>query len=130
EHYRIDVPACAPEPRPIPLWIASSARHPRVIERAAGCDGIFPIADHTLRPDEVARIVDQLHDAGVRDEQRFDLVVGGNASAAWERPNPDSVDLPAMAEAGATWWVESLMHFDPLEQSLEVVGAGPPECAS
>ena len=34
--------------------------------------------------------------------------------------------LAALVAAGATWWMESLIHFDPLEQSLEVVDAGPP----
>jgi alkanesulfonate monooxygenase SsuD/methylene tetrahydromethanopterin reductase-like flavin-dependent oxidoreductase (luciferase family) len=126
EHYHVALEATAPEPHPIPLWVASSARHPRVIDRAATCDGIFPISDHTLRPDEVAMIVGRLREAGVNDDQVFDVVVAGNASPAWERPNPDNVDLPAIAEAGATWWMESLIHFDPLEQSLEVVDAGPP----
>jgi alkanesulfonate monooxygenase SsuD/methylene tetrahydromethanopterin reductase-like flavin-dependent oxidoreductase (luciferase family) len=130
EHYHVELEACAPEPHPIPLWVASSARHPRVIERAAACDGIFPISDHTLRPEEVAAIVDQLRQAGVRDDQDFEVVVAGNASAAWERPNPDNVDLAAMAHAGATWWMESLIHFDPLEQSLEIVDAGPPTSAT
>src|SRR5205823_5327041 len=96
----------------------------------ATCDGIFPISDHTLRPEEVAAIVGQLRDAGVRDQQAFDVVVAGNASPAWERPNPDNVDLQAMADAGATWWMESLIHFDPLEQSLDVVDAGPPPLAT
>ena len=25
-----------------------------------------------------------------------------------------------------TWWLESLIHFDPLELSMTVVDAGPP----
>jgi len=25
-----------------------------------------------------------------------------------------------------TWWLESLIHFDPLGLSLEIVDAGPP----
>ncbi|MEV4313557.1 hypothetical protein [Actinocrispum sp. NPDC049592] len=29
-------------------------------------------------------------------------------------------------EAGMTWWMESLIHFDPLELSMHVVDAGPP----
>ncbi len=39
--------------------------------------------------------------------------------------NPDGIDLIALADVGATWWLESLIHFDPLEL-LEVVDAGPP----
>jgi alkanesulfonate monooxygenase SsuD/methylene tetrahydromethanopterin reductase-like flavin-dependent oxidoreductase (luciferase family) len=125
-HYQIDLPATSPEPHAIPIWMASSVRHPRVLERSASCDGIFPISDHTLRPEELSSIVARLHRAGLREDQPYDVAVAGNASRAWERPNPDGVDLAGMADAGATWWMESLIHFDPLELSLEVVDAGPP----
>ena len=113
------------EPHRISLWVASGARPaPGVRRRAVAADGIFPIADHPLSPEEVSAVVDAVKPAGVRED--FDVVVAGNASHAWERPNPDGVDLGALAGAGATWWLESLIHFDPLEQSLEVVDAGPP----
>jgi hypothetical protein len=36
------------------------------------------------------------------------------------------VDLKGLAEAGMTWWLESLIHFDPLDLSMAVVDAGPP----
>jgi hypothetical protein len=36
------------------------------------------------------------------------------------------VDLGALAQAGMTWWMESLIHFDPLDLSLRIVDAGPP----
>lgn len=124
--YKVDVPAGAPEPHRIPLWVASSTRHPRVVSRATGCDGIFPISDHTLEPDEVAGITDALHAAGLEENEPYDVVVSGNASPAWEKPNPDGVDLAAITDAGATWWMESLIHFDPLELSGEVIDAGPP----
>ncbi|MFP5577581.1 MAG: LLM class flavin-dependent oxidoreductase [Acidimicrobiia bacterium] len=124
--YEVDLPAEDPEPHRIPIWVASSTRHPRLVSRAVRCDGIFPISDHTLEPDEVAGIVDALHAAGLDQNQPYDVVVSGNASTAWEKPNPDGVDLSAIADAGATWWMESLMHFDPLELSAEVIDAGPP----
>lgn len=124
-HYRVDLPSSTPEPHPLVVWVASSARHPHVIARAAAAQGIFAISDHTLRPDEVADIVGLMRKAGVREDRQFDVVVSGNASAAWERPNPDGVDLNAIADAGATWWMESLIHFDPLELSLHVVDEGP-----
>ena len=124
--YEVHLEAAEREPHPIPVWIASSTRHPGVLRRAADYDGIFPISDHTLGPGEVADIVDALRGAGVEPNHRYDVAISGNASVAWERPNPDGVDLTALAEAGATWWMESLIHFDPLALSLEVVDAGPP----
>jgi len=50
--------------------------------------------------------------------------VAGNAGPAW--PQPPTVDLAALAAAGMTWWMDSLVHFDPLELSLDIVAAGPP----
>lgn len=125
-HYEVHLEASEPEPHPIPVWVASSARRPAVLHRAVSQDGIFPIADRTLGPGEVSAIVEALRGAGLQPNRPYDVVIAGNASPAWRRPNPDGVDLAAMAEAGATWWMESLIHFDPLELSLEIVDAGPP----
>ena len=111
-----------PEPHRIPVWVAASATPaPSVVRRAATADGIFPIGGATLSADQVAMVASL-----VPRNRPFDVVVAGNASHAWERPNPDGVDLAVLTAAGATWWLESLIHFDPLEQSLEVVDAGPP----
>jgi alkanesulfonate monooxygenase SsuD/methylene tetrahydromethanopterin reductase-like flavin-dependent oxidoreductase (luciferase family) len=126
DHYDVDLPVGTPDPHRIPVWMASSARTPPVLRRAVACDGIFPIADHTLVPDEVAAVVVALHRTGLDPGAPYDVAVAGNASPAWERPNPDGVDLAGIGQAGATWWMESLIHVDPLEQSLAVVDAGPP----
>jgi alkanesulfonate monooxygenase SsuD/methylene tetrahydromethanopterin reductase-like flavin-dependent oxidoreductase (luciferase family) len=126
DEYEVDLPAGVPEPHPIPIWMASSTTHSRVISRSIACDGIFPISDHKLEPDQVAATVAALRSAGLDPTGSFDVVASGNASPAWETPNPDNVDLTAMAEAGATWWLESLVHFDPLELSADVIDAGPP----
>ena len=105
-----------------PIWVAAGPRPaPGVVRRAAAAEGAFVIADHTLTTDEVADFVRTVDHPGP-----FDVAVAGNASPAWETPNPDGADLEALAAAGATWWMESLIHFDPLAQSLEVVDAGPP----
>lgn len=126
EHDRADLPAGTPEPYPIPVWVASSTGHPRVLRRAARCDGIFPNpADHHLpTAEEITQTL-----AGVRRTGRpFDVAVAGNASAGWEEPK--DVDLDGLARAGVTWWMESLIHFDPLELSLHVVDTGPPRPAT
>ncbi|PRY40746.1 LLM class flavin-dependent oxidoreductase [Umezawaea tangerina] len=120
-HHRVDLPASAPEPHPIPLWAASSTGGPAVLRRAGTCDGVFPNPeDRTMSPADVAALA-----AAVRPTGRpFDIAVTGNASHAWEEPK--HVDLTGLADAGMTWWMESLIHFDPLALSLEVVDAGPP----
>ena len=115
-HYRVDLPAAPPAPHPIPVWIAMSRRHPKVLARAAGADGIFPSpGGRTPSPAEIAELVAAVP---VRD-----VVVSGNASPAWAEP--PRADVRALAAAGATWWLESLFYLDPLALSLQVVDAGP-----
>lgn len=123
--YRVRLDAAEPEPYPIPIWVASTLPGLRSLSRAARFDGVV-----LLRPDmktttgDVARAVTALRAYGPADQPSFDVVVPGNASAAWPEPHP--VDLPALAQAGMTWWMESLIHYDPLALTLAVVDAGPP----
>ncbi|SEP50881.1 LLM class flavin-dependent oxidoreductase [Amycolatopsis saalfeldensis] len=119
EHYQVTLEPAAPSP--IPLWTAASTSHPHVLDRAAASDGFFPNpGPRPPEPEELARLVTRVRPAG----RPFDVAVAGNASPAWDEPT--GIDLRALAEAGMTWWMESLIHFDPLELSLEVVDAGPP----
>ena len=125
QHYQVTLGEGVPDPYPIPVWVASLTGHPRVIRRAAACDGIFPIRQNQiLTPDDVARLLTALHGAGLAEGRAFDVAVAGNASPAWREPV--TADLAGLAQAGMTWWMESLIHFDPLELSLEIVDAGPP----
>jgi alkanesulfonate monooxygenase SsuD/methylene tetrahydromethanopterin reductase-like flavin-dependent oxidoreductase (luciferase family) len=75
--YQVDLPVGDPEPHRIPIWMASSKRHPRVISRAIRCDGIFPIADRTLKPEEISDIVATLRSAGLQPDRTYDVVVSG-----------------------------------------------------
>jgi alkanesulfonate monooxygenase SsuD/methylene tetrahydromethanopterin reductase-like flavin-dependent oxidoreductase (luciferase family) len=123
--YHIALEQTVPEPHRIPIWVASSTNHPHVIDRAARRDGIFPNPqDHRLTPHELAGIVAAVHDTGHTAGRPFDVAVAGNASQAWDEPT--TVDLNGFAQAGMTWWMESLIHFDPLDLSLTIVDAGPP----
>lgn len=118
EHYQVTLEPAAPQP--IPIWTAASSTHPHVLGRAAASDGFFPnFGPRPPAADELARLVSRVRPTG----RPFDIAVAGNASPAWAEPI--GVDLGASAEAGMTWWMESLIHFDPLELSLAVVDAGP-----
>jgi hypothetical protein len=124
-HYHVHLEQTAPEPHRIPVWVDSSANNPHVIRRAAGCDGIFPNpGDHRLVPDEVAGIVAAVHGTGLTAGRPFDVAVAGNASPAWEEPV--NVDLAVLAQAGMTWWMESLIHFDPLDCRSKLSTPAPP----
>jgi alkanesulfonate monooxygenase SsuD/methylene tetrahydromethanopterin reductase-like flavin-dependent oxidoreductase (luciferase family) len=125
QHYQVTLDEGVRDPDLIPVWVASSTGHPRVIRRAATCDGIFPNPEgRTPTPEDIVGMVTALQRAGLPDDRAFDIAVAGNASPAWQEPV--KVDVAALAQAGMTWWMESLIHFDPLKLSLEVVDAGPP----
>jgi alkanesulfonate monooxygenase SsuD/methylene tetrahydromethanopterin reductase-like flavin-dependent oxidoreductase (luciferase family) len=111
-HYRVTLEPADPEPHQLPVWVASSTGSASVLRRAAGCDGIFP------NPATLASVT------AIRRRLTGDIVVAGNASPAWLEPV--AVDLAALTTAGMTWWLESLMHVDPLALSLRIVDAGPP----
>ncbi|ONI81593.1 luciferase [Actinosynnema sp. ALI-1.44] len=124
-HYRARIPATEAEPHHIPVWMAASTVNRGVLTRAIGCDGIFPNPeDHELTPNEITALRRDLDDAGLATDRPFDIVVRGNVSPAWQEDM--DADLPELAKAGMTWWLESLIHFDPLDLSMAVVDAGPP----
>jgi alkanesulfonate monooxygenase SsuD/methylene tetrahydromethanopterin reductase-like flavin-dependent oxidoreductase (luciferase family) len=123
-HHRVELGGSPPVPHPIPVWVASSTGSTRVLRRAARCDGIFPNPqDHTPTPNELRATIAALHEAGLPAGRPFDVAVAGNNNDGWGEP--PTVDVAALAAAGMTWWMESLIHFDPLELSLRVVDAGP-----
>jgi alkanesulfonate monooxygenase SsuD/methylene tetrahydromethanopterin reductase-like flavin-dependent oxidoreductase (luciferase family) len=123
-HYEVDLPAGPPEPHRIPVWVAGTLPHVRSAHRAAKFDGLVLLGgDGRATPENVEIARTALRANGVPDERPFDIVVTGNASAAWA--DAPHVDLTGLAEAGTTWWMESLIHFDPLAETMRVVDAGP-----
>jgi alkanesulfonate monooxygenase SsuD/methylene tetrahydromethanopterin reductase-like flavin-dependent oxidoreductase (luciferase family) len=123
--YRVDIPAGRPIQHHIPVWVANTPPGNASLTRAARFDGVFPNnPDRNVSPDDVSRIRATVRERGLPTERPFDVAVAGNASPAW--PDDHDVDLVALADAGVTWWMESFIHFDPLELSLDVVDAGPP----
>ena len=126
-YYDVELDASEAEPYRIPIWAAASNPSRGVLARAAKCDGVYyNPEDHEATPGEVAALVEGLRRAGLPKEATFDVAVRGNASAAWPGSEPGTVDLAGLADAGATWWMEGLIYFDPLSMSLDVVDAGPP----
>lgn len=124
-HYRVRLSEGAPVTHKIPVWIASAALRPVAIRRAAQADGIFPNpADSELTPADVSRVVAAVRAAGRPADRPLDVAVRGNASTAL--PTPRHVDLAGLAGAGMTWWLETLIHFDPLELSIKIAETGPP----
>src|SRR5262249_58516317 len=81
QHYHVTLDEGAGDPRPVPVWVASSTGHPRVIRRAAACDGIFPNPpDRTPAAGDIAGLLAALHRAGLPQGRAFDVAVAGSAS--------------------------------------------------
>jgi alkanesulfonate monooxygenase SsuD/methylene tetrahydromethanopterin reductase-like flavin-dependent oxidoreductase (luciferase family) len=117
-YYRADdvtfEPRPVQEPR-IPIWCAlkwPAKRGP--LRRAARWDGVAPVGDMT--PADVATLRDGV--AGLRTtDAPFDIAVR----------DEDVTGTPAdAAAAGATWWLASVDLFDPLDDTMARVDAGPP----
>lgn len=125
EHYRADGVQVAArgvqEPR-MPVWIGGWSRP--ALRRAARWDGwIMAAIDEGAKvwfgPDRLAEAVAYLVENGTRPG--FDVAINGT-SAPGERGLSREY-----AEAGATWWFESLFGLrGPHTEMLDRVSAGPP----
>jgi alkanesulfonate monooxygenase SsuD/methylene tetrahydromethanopterin reductase-like flavin-dependent oxidoreductase (luciferase family) len=121
--YQVDLPAGEPEPHRIPVWVAGTLPTVRSAHRAARRDGLVLLGMHGATPESVAGARDALRANGLTDDRPFEVILTGNASAAW--PEAPAMNLAGFADAGVTWWMESLIHYDPLVLTLRVVDAGP-----
>jgi alkanesulfonate monooxygenase SsuD/methylene tetrahydromethanopterin reductase-like flavin-dependent oxidoreductase (luciferase family) len=124
-YYHVNLPQGVAEPHRIPVWVAGRLPEVRAARRAVRRDGVMLIgSDQEPTPEQIAGAVTALCTNGLTQGQPFDVAIAGNASHAWEEPK--NIDLVGLAQAGATWWMESLIHYDPLELTLAVIDAGPP----
>jgi alkanesulfonate monooxygenase SsuD/methylene tetrahydromethanopterin reductase-like flavin-dependent oxidoreductase (luciferase family) len=132
EHFRVRDALCWPPPVQsprIPIWVAGQWPNRAPLRRAARWDGVFPIkarADDsgTLTPDEVRELV-----AYIRSHREsaapFDVVIYGATPA--DDPARAAALVAPYAEAGLTWWQESLSGFrGPVELTRARIRQGPP----
>jgi alkanesulfonate monooxygenase SsuD/methylene tetrahydromethanopterin reductase-like flavin-dependent oxidoreductase (luciferase family) len=95
------------EPAPLPIWIGGDSEG--ALRRAARFDGWThgglsnERGEIVVQPEEIARAVDKLG-AYRGSLDGFDVVVGGVSDPGDGRPE-------SYAEAGATWWLESIYGF-------------------
>jgi hypothetical protein len=106
----------------IPIWVVGAWPRPKSMRRVLRCDGVIP--QTTINAGTIAKIRSWLTDHGA--PAGFDIVVDG------ETRDPSDADAPAaLAEAGATWWIESRWamphHSDERMANVrERLKAGPP----
>ena len=131
-HYQVDQVAFQPTPvqRPrIPIWVAGAWPRRGPLRRAARFEGSFPLKlDRQgelipLDPDDLRELLAVVHDLRQTSEP-FDLVIGGTTP---DDPAAARDLIEPLAEAGMTWWQESV---DPRQTDLDAfrrrVRKGPP----
>ena len=131
KHYQLDdirfTPQPVQQPR-IPIWVVGAWPYPKSMARAARWDGIVPsIAAHPFErptPEEIAEVCAWLREHRATDAP-FEVVIEGvspGADPAWVAST-----LQPLAEAGATWWIESRWEApNDYETLLARVRQGPP----
>jgi alkanesulfonate monooxygenase SsuD/methylene tetrahydromethanopterin reductase-like flavin-dependent oxidoreductase (luciferase family) len=132
-HYRVDQVAFQPTPvqRPrIPIWVAGAWPRPGPLRRAARFDGSCPLKVDatgelaTLEPDELRQLLAVVRRHRADPAAPFDVLLGGTTP-----PDPAAARamLEPLAEAGMTWWQETV---DPRQTDLAAltrrVRKGPP----
>ena len=128
EHYRAHTeagfrPTPLQQPR-IPIWVAGTWPAKPAFRRAARFDGLFPTfrdvgLGQTVTPAVLADSVAYAQRHRDASLPRLEVAVEGSS--------PSSAPLAEYADAGLTWWVESVGWFrgSPSEMT-RLVGAGPP----
>ncbi len=130
-HYRFAPMTFRPTPvqRPrIPIWVVGAWPNERSTRRALRFDGILP---QTTDPDQIralAAYIGRERLAGHGGVQTpFQIMVEGVTS-----PDPVAAGagLAPMADAGATWWIETDWSGATVESLRRRLAAGPPRLAT
>ena len=129
-HYEITEARLTPPPaqRPrIPIWIAGTWPRKRPFLRSLRWDGFAPVgsAGSALTPEDV-REMRRLASGQRGDDEPFDIRISGCSNG--ERLDEDRRKAARFAEAGATWWDETLPPSGmSLGEARDRVRLGPPD---
>lgn len=128
-HYRFDPMTFRPTPlqRPrIPIWVVGAWPNERSVRRTLEFDGILP---QTSDPGEIRALAEFIaRERPVASRERpFEIVVEGTTPL--DRASAAAAVQP-LAEAGATWWIESDWADATVESLSRRIQAGPPRLAS
>ena len=113
----------------IPIWVVAIWPRPKSVDRALRYDGIMPAAaapgggPRSVTPEEIAEIAALARERKAPGEP-FDIVIEGTTPA--NDPAAASEQVRPLAEAGATWWVESPWDAPSVAALRQRIAAGPP----
>ncbi len=129
-HYEVTEARLTPPPvqRPrVPIWIAGTWPRKRPFQRSLRWDGFAPVgkAGSPLTPEDVREMRTLASEQREGDEP-FEIRITGSTNG--ENPDDARRKVARFAEAGATWWDETLSPSGiSLEEARERVRLGPPD---
>jgi alkanesulfonate monooxygenase SsuD/methylene tetrahydromethanopterin reductase-like flavin-dependent oxidoreductase (luciferase family) len=128
-HYRFGPmtfrPTPVQQPR-IPIWVIGAWPSERSVRRALRFDGILP---QTSDPGQVRALASFIARERPSEpgDRPFDIVVEGTTALD---PGSAAAVVEPLAEAGATWWIESDWNDATVDSLRRRIQAGPPQAQS
>jgi alkanesulfonate monooxygenase SsuD/methylene tetrahydromethanopterin reductase-like flavin-dependent oxidoreductase (luciferase family) len=117
------IPAPVQQPRP-PIWVVGVWPRPKSMRRVLRCDGLVPSPAES--PEDVAAAKAWV-EARRNSMTGFDIIIEGatsiDSSEARDQVQP-------WADAGATWWMESMWGTPDSEDWWKRMRQGPPDLGS
>lgn len=129
EHYQVSDVAFLPTPRQqprIPIWVGGMWPNKAPFRRAARYDGVFPIVDRAsfaANPEEIRAIRALIAEHRTSDAPQ-DVIVQAESRGVSTAEMAKSI--AALADAGVTWWLQTVDPAESLGDIRALIGAGPP----
>jgi alkanesulfonate monooxygenase SsuD/methylene tetrahydromethanopterin reductase-like flavin-dependent oxidoreductase (luciferase family) len=131
KHFQIQKTVFLPTPlqKPrIPIWVGGWWPNPAPFRRAARWDGVIPLKTQgpLMTPDDVREMLRFIREHRASD-QPFDVAIIGSRETRGKGGVKGAAKVAQFAEAGATWWLESLyLARNSVEKMRAAIRLGPP----
>ncbi len=127
-HYRVEDLVIQPRPvnGDIPIWVVGAWRSEKSMGRAARYEGVLPSIAGSfdqLSPEQIAEIAAWITERRQADGP-FDIVMEGTTPG--DDAEATRTQLQPLADAGATWWIESMWGDYTLDDLKRRIEQGPP----
>ena len=130
KYFHIDntrfIPTPVQQPR-IPIWVAGTWPNRPPFRRAARYDGVIPVAGDVrsaLSTAQVEELTAYVRQCRGEVDTPCEVVYSATTPASG---HPDKEIVAAFADAGATWWLETMLPAQwPPERARDRIRRGPP----
>lgn len=112
----------------VPIWVVGAWPRPKSMARAVKYDGLLAAvkpkgSGHQAMTAETLKEISAYVQENHRRHTPFDIILEGKTPG--DDPEKARAQLQPLAEAGATWWIESIWDEPDLEKLMERVQQGP-----